>query len=58
MNMVEYHTEYDYESTGMVDLEHYINDFEYDMVVHDIDYANSSMEEFIGHTIDGGRGTL
>jgi hypothetical protein len=42
-----------FEYMSKVDMEHYIDDsFEYDMVVHNIDYAQESMDDFTAHTID------
>jgi hypothetical protein len=36
-----------------VDKEHYIDDsFDYDMVAHNIDYAQASMDDYTAHTID------
>jgi hypothetical protein len=38
---------------GKVDTEHYIDDsFDYDMVAHNIDYAQASMDDFTAHTFD------
>jgi hypothetical protein len=42
---------FDYMS--MVHKEHYIDDsFEYDMVAHNIDSAQASMDDFTTHTVD------
>jgi hypothetical protein len=36
-----------------VDKEHYINDsFDYNMVAHNIDYAQASMDDFTAYTVD------
>jgi hypothetical protein len=36
-----------------VDKEHYIDEsFDYDMVAHNIDYAQASMDDYTAHTID------
>jgi hypothetical protein len=50
-SMEEMGDNFDYMSK--VDMEHYIDDsFKYDMVAHNNDYAQASMDDFTAHTID------